>query len=374
MKSSLGVLFAAALVTALLPISGQDHRLSVPALVSPAPSQEECEEAFEELMSDQGWYAQLMNPTYRTREAVVAQLTLYARVYGCLAYDPYSLSDEWLDILTLIEYYLIFVGGLDTPSTETSLIFTDLTVSDDPAIVQLRDEAGVPPPVGFIYVRFFSSREAMPYLVRQAFENEEVVGVTILSRYVAVLNEDQDTLPEQYLLNQTLPETISHELTHAYVSSLLGSAGYGLPTWYHEGLAIYFSGSGEDHILITDTFTVSRTSTEEYKQYDLNFKFLEAKLGRQRLLELILLSIETADSSVLLHDLGITSEAELVARVEEWQQQRMYTRLGIGGASIAVLVFMMFRLMPQNKCSRCGYGGRREFVDGYCPKCGRYYR
>ena len=92
---------------------------------------------------------------------------------------------------------------------------------------------------------------------------------------------------EQALQSQKLPKTLSHELVHAYLKSLTGSAGFdAFPIWYDEGLAIYFSGSGEDTSIVTPNGQIVVTPTEDYKHYQIVFDYLEAELGRAQLLTL----------------------------------------------------------------------------------------
>lgn len=146
-------------------------------------------------------------------------------------------------------------------------------------------------------------------------------------RYIAVLAEEKSTWPRQALQSQTLPETISHELVHAYINATLGLRGLDLPKWYHEGIAVYFSGSGKGHTIVTPNFTISTTPPEEYRQYSTNFEYLEAQLGREQLLGYIKLSVEQADPSALYKDLGIANEQVLFARAMAWRQQRLFVKV-----------------------------------------------
>jgi hypothetical protein len=181
----------------------------------------------------------------------------------------------------------------------------------------------------------------MPNLVRQAFEDQNTVGVSMLTRYVAILAEDQDSFIDFELQSQSLPKTISHELIHAYVKSVLGFDNSArLPTWYHEGLAIYFSGSGgSSYVYLTPSITIKTGSPEDYEQYELNFKYLEAELGRERLLVLIKQCIEKSDSSLLYKDLGISSDNWLDASARGWQakQASNVRKWGLIIASVVIL-------------------------------------
>jgi hypothetical protein len=339
-------------------------------------SQDECAIVLEPLIEGDLSIEQLLNPILSTQTEIDQKVELYSKMFNCLDEESESLlGRDGETIQTLLEYFLIFAGGRQTSSDETMLNLVSMAASSDPAIVKIRDEAGIEAPTGYIFVRFYSSREAMPELVRQAFESRDVAGVTFLSRYIAVLAERKDTWPQRALQLQTLPETISHELIHAYVNSNLGPLLFDSPTWYSEGVAIYFSGSGENHTIVTPNLTISKTSPEDYQQYDINFKFLEAKLGRDRLLDRINQSIETADPSILYQDLDIQDEQLLASRASAWAQQRNY--LSMSGLIVVALagIIILWRLAPDYRCENCDHRGKKvDLIDGiYCPNCKRPY-
>jgi hypothetical protein len=215
----------------------------------------------------------------------------------------------------------------------------------------------------------------MPPLLRRAFEGPDVAGVTILSRYIAVIAEDKKTWPQRALQLQTLPETTSHELIHAYVNSTLVPLNFNLPTWFSEGLAIYFSGSEKIHKVVTPNFTIRNSSTEDYQLYDTAFRYLEARHGPERLLELINRSIEGADPSALYQDLGIGDDQQLLTQAGAWSRQR--NNLARGGIVVVALiaVLLLWRLAPEYNCQNCGHTGRKkDLIDEvYCPNCKRPY-
>lgn len=332
----------------------------------------DCDEFIKGIIGDKDWYDRLIDPVLTTPEEVSGKIAYFSEVQACLNEQPQPLSGELSRINTLVEYFLVFSEGVQDPENETGLVLSNLAHSDDPAIQQIRDEAGIPPPEGYIFVRYYSSRDEMPGLVRRAFENKDVVGVTILNRYVAILDEEKATWPQQALQNQTLPETISHELVHAYLNASPGSQAMGAPDWYHEGIAIYFSRSGEGHTIITRDLTVSTTPPKAYQQYDLNFKFLESKLDRKGLLEKIKQSLEQADPSILYRDIGIASEQELVAQADAWQLRRVILRTGVFLAVLLLIGWIVINRMPEVRCVNCEYTGKkREFESGICPNCQR---
>jgi hypothetical protein len=342
---------------------------------TPTPHQPtECDQLWLDFTARPGWFEQLVNPTLTSSAAVEQTLEEFTALYECLGGSGGEDSEEVVLIRTLLEYYLIFAGGYHTPEGQSYLDLIAFAECQDPAIIALRDQVGIPPPTGYVFVRYYASRAAMPTLIRQAFENPDVAGVTILIRYVAVLVEDTTNWQERALQHLTLPGTISHELVHAYINSTLGFAGIDLPDWYHEGLAIYFSGNGESHTVIAPDLTVSRTPPQAYRRYQANFQFLEAELGKERLYQRIKTSLDSAQPSDLYSGLMIGNDQAFFERVSAWQQRRAFLKIGIFSLVIVLIVLGVIRIMPEVRCQNCDYAGkRREFESGYCPKCHRRY-
>lgn len=332
-----------------------------------------CQELVDNLTGHPGWFEALVNPVITSQTDINVRADLYRPVHECLVSG--EVEDDLDSLRRLTEYFLIFAAGDLIEETDSELHLVDLSASNDPAVVRLRDELSIPAPKGFIFVRVFPSRQAMPELVQRAFEDENVAGVTIFTRYVAVLAEEKEARAEKILQAQTLPVTLSHELVHAYVNSHLGEEAFTeLPRWYSEGLAIYFSGSGVEHRAVTPGFEVVMTSPAEYAGYRDNFSYLEAQVGVDRLEVLIAASLEQNDPSLLYRELGISSEGELVAVRESWLKRRNTLRVGIGTVVILIVAFGIFRLMPDLRCSYCDYTGKgHEFARGYCPNCGMVY-
>ena len=336
-------------------------------------SQTECQKYLEPLVNGIIPFEQLTNPIFSSKTEVDEQLDLYSNVYQCLDEGTTSQIIGGEKLRSYLEYFLIFAGGLGSQSEDTTLDLVLLSSSNDPGVMKIRDEAGIEAPDGYIFVRYYISREAMPPLVRRAFESPDVAGVTILSRYIAVLADDKKTWPQRALQLQTLPETTSHELIHAYINSILLPVEFNLPAWYSEGLAIYFSGSERNHTIITPNFSISNTSFVEYQNYDTTFKYLEATLGREHLMELIDQSIQEADPSLLYLDLGISSDQELLNQANEWSQAR--NNIGRGGIVVVafIAVLLLWRLAPEYNCQNCVHMGKRsDLIDEvYCPDCKR---
>jgi hypothetical protein len=338
-------------------------------------SEDGCEEPLERIVNGELPFEQLANPILTTEAELAEQVDLYATLYQCLDEEAASQIDGGERFRRYLEYFLIFTAGLGTEPEETTLDLVLLDTSTDPGVAKIRDEAGIEAPEGYVFVRLYDSREAMPAPVGRAFQSPEVAGVTILSRYIAILAEEKNTWAQRALQQRTLPETTSHELIHAYVNSIISPLEIDLPAWYSEGLAIYFSGSEIVHTIITPNFSIRSTSSAEYQDYNIIFKYLEAELGREELLERIAQSIQAADPSRLYQDLGISSDQELASQARAWSQAR--NNLGRGGivAAAFLVVLLLWRFAPEYNCQNCGHSGRkRDLIDEvYCPNCKRPY-
>ena len=352
--------------------------LALPVMASSSPKQPffsaECQTTLEVLTSEVGWFERLIDPAITSTEELVERRQLYTKVHACLQAEVGDLPDDLQMVKKLSEYFLIFAGGFETDDDESTLTIVDLASVDMEAIQLLKEKAEIQPPVGYVFLRTYSSRSEMPELVRKAFQDEDVRGVTIFSRYIAILEEEKEILQERILQQQTLPETVTHELIHATINATLGYQNAdSFPRWFHEGVAIYLSGSGEDRVVMLGDLTITKTSPEDYVQYDLNFKYLESKIGQDELLGLIGTAIKEINPSVMYEELGYENADELMAAAKSWRARAIRNRLIAG---IIVVIFLFFGLWkvvaPEEKCLYCDYGGKRvEFEDGFCPQCGR---
>lgn len=357
--------------------------------VAVSQQDQSCPAAIHQLVQDPNWFDNLVNPVLNSESEITERTKAYTTVHSCLetrVEKPGSkvdaskspLSAEEKAVYELTGYYLAFVVGEPNNGDAADLPLVDLRTTTDPAIVALREQAGVPAPRGLVFVRSYRSREAMPPLVREAFADPQVAGVTILSRYIAVLAEDSTSWSDQALQSKTLPVTISHELVHAYVNASLASKHVGnLPTWFNEGIAIYFSHSGENHSLMAFGNSLIITSPADYQQYELNFKYLEAMQGRARFLQLIRQSILNGDPSVLYQGLGISDDRLLPNYALSWKAGQDRSRLTIGVVILGALAFLALvrpwegRAEPEYACA-CGYVSTlRNYPDGTCPQCER---
>ncbi|MEA3439349.1 MAG: hypothetical protein U9R58_03625 [Chloroflexota bacterium] len=362
-KSSACFIIAVLLIPVITPNS--DFRLVTEIHIRPKRylQTDDCDQLINQLKRNPAWLDELYNPVLTSPDQLEEQISIYTPIFECLNRLEAPLTAEQELILRLSTLFLIFADGLDTPTQGADLHLVDLGDVNDPAVNRLRNLLDLPPPEGYVFLRTYATTAAMPPLIRQIFEQRNVAGVTILSRYIAVLDEEGQTWTDSALQAQTLPRTISHELVHAYVNSTLGPEQIGnMPTWFHEGVAIYFSRSGENQAIVTPNFTLYTTPPPDYRQYDLNFKFLEANLGEERLLTLIQHSIQKSDASIVLDALNIKNQAELEQLSLNWQAAQIRNR-----SVLALIVILLFSglLMsgslqyvglarPYERCQICG--------------------
>ena len=127
-------------------------------------------------------------------------------------------------------------------------------------------------------------RRHLPKALRDYVNSSSVRGLTLQTRYIVVFDEVRPgTQLEEYERSQR-SAVLSHEFVHAYVKSYLGpERGFSLPTWYDEGLAIYFSGSSDpssaayfDENGRQVTWSIP---PKDYARYRDDFIYLEQTLG-----------------------------------------------------------------------------------------------
>ena len=323
-----------------------------------------CEPLISALKEDPLWINNLYNPILFSNADIKQQTRIYMDIYTCLTErgEPYTSEEQF--ILNMTRLYLIFANGLGTSQERTSLTLVNLSLVDDPAINNFRKQVKLPPPPGLVFVRTYNDIATMPLPIRTIFEEHNAAGVTMFTRYIAILDDKKPTWQEQSLHKQTLPRTISHELVHAYVNTNLGIEAINLmPTWFHEGVAIYFSRSGENQAIVTPNFSLYTTSPPDYKQYDHNFKFLEAKLGQDELVRRIRQSILSKDASLLYANLGISRDEELPIAALKWQREREQFRYVAATTIMLIFAYLVFsgatskilKLKPYRRCEVCGH-------------------
>jgi len=300
----------------------------------------ECQKNLGELVATDGWFEEMVSPQLTTTEQVSERYQLYKKVYECL--DPVyeGLDQEWQSVHFLAKIFVTIVGE------DNEVWMVTLASQNSPAIISLKNEAGVPSPAGYVYVRFFPSRESMPEIIRDSFYDPTIKGVTMLMRYIAILEENKSIRYERDLQTKTLPYIIDHELVHAYVNSVLGIEHQNaFPDWYNEGLAIYFSDSSRQESVVVpygvlDYGFYKSYSTEEYQQFNDNFAYLEQTLGREELLRRIHHTFQSYNAAEVYSGLGFSSEEQFFEAAQDLKkrQDNIYMVLGIGIVLLVMLV------------------------------------
>jgi len=254
----------------------------------------------------------VVNPVASNDQDVRALYREFSRVRDCLdTVGP--TSDALLVASRYVDLFLSFMSPILDDATE-SIQLVDLLDTTNPGIRRLREEIGLRPPEGRIFVRYFSSTEAMPPMVGNAFEDPETRAVTIGTRYVAMLADRNAT-------GDALEATLTHELVHAFLNARLGAQLFegGFPAWFHEGMAITFSGSGRSHVALEPGGRRLMTfPTSEYERYERVFAFIEERLGVDGFRRAIRDSVESADADILVTRAGLDSFDDAADRADLW--------------------------------------------------------
>jgi hypothetical protein len=337
-----------------------------------------CDTVINHYLQDKDAFREFFNPKDSTQADITRRLGQYKELHGCLqaiidTSDRSALTSDELILHELSEYYLIFAGEFDSQANAGRLELVDLSTSQDPVVMKLRDEIGVPAPPGYVFLRYYPDRSSMPALLRSAFSDPLVAGVTILSRYIAILETEGGTWEEQALRFQAQPTTVSHELVHAYVNGVLAEKNKSypdsLPTWFEEGLATYMSGGGKTHRVVSPNLTLTQSASVEYLDYLRIFQYLEAQLGSSRLNELIRQALAEGDPRILYTELGLPDENWLQVEANSWFIRRQRNMALLVLIVLASAVWSITLFLPELECE-CGYQGRRkDYRDGRCPNC-----
>jgi hypothetical protein len=224
--------------------------------------------------------------------------------------------------------------------------FSEIT---DKIVTRFRDDIGITPPPGFVFIKSFYRNGDYLDVPNQIFDlasQRELQGISIKDRYIVVfVKPESDNLLRAGRQNE-LRKTISHELVHAYVKSSISQNGSrNLPTWFHEGTAIYFSGSGGDTVLMDSWGNEqSFSDPEDYESYRLAFKYIESRIGRNQFDGLIKAAIETGNTNIILESVGAKSFGELENFARQWDMIRtVFSRVLIG---MPIVFFLLWLVIP----------------------------
>ncbi len=317
---------------------------------------------------------ELLNPVYSSKEEIKKARETYKSAYADLDYllelkkiirkGKAPPTDEDLNILRvvkqLIELFLVFTETDEKFYKGLDYEWVNLKTSRYSTVVKLREKVKIPPPEGFIYIKYFPNRESLPSAIQSVFGEESAKGATILGRYIAILKEREKELAKEELQKRVLPKTLYHELVHAYINSVLGLKRGELPIWFQEGCAIYFSESGgmesatvrEPKIEGVSYITATNLAPEDYVNYELVFNFLEDKLGKKRFYELIRKVVEEASVGPLLEEMKTNSFEDLSTQAKAWRMRKdMIYWIAFG-------LFLFFFFWIGLKSFEASYGSR----------------
>jgi len=337
-----------------------------------------------DLLGPDTWFEDLTNPALTSEVEIRETQIRYRRIFTCLSkmQERFQLPETLMAIKKLTEYFVDFAGLADdklfdpskperkTSSTTVKLLqsimpkreLVDLQTCSDPAVVKLRDKVGLPAPKGFVYITYVRFKTLLPETVQPAFENQRTRAITLLCRYIIIKLDLPLSPAEDKLQKRVLPKTISHELVHAYINSAIGLADHSkLPVWFHEGCAIYLSGSGGTTSVIHTirTFggqirmTYKLSDPLEYKEYKIVFDYLEAELGKEVLYALIKDTIQNRNVNQIYARANVQSFEQLLSDAEKWHNLRQNLPRYVLYGVLAVTGLVFWRALS--------HGPRRRF-------------
>lgn len=192
-----------------------------------------------------------------------------------------------------------------------------------PSITKLRDWVKIPAPDDVAYVRIYPNKESLPPFVQPAFTRPQTRGVTIDGRYIAII---QSPYPQE------MQDVLSHEMVHSYITL---ASPKPLPTWFQEGTAVYFSTGKEQKFYGREAGIPEGAMSslpEDYKNNLFIFSYLEQKVGRPKVYEMIRKSVETGNADMRVVGFGFA------ANKTEAKKQIPVKSLILGGSVILITV------------------------------------
>lgn len=187
----------------------------------------------------------------------------------------------------VFRYFAVFVcllsGCVGFSQTDDQLVSVfkdakkiDLRTCKSASVVKLRDVVKIPAPDTPVMVKTFEANH-IPDAIKPAFSRPGTSGVTINSKYIAILGTE---FKDEYR------DVLNHELVHAYISLACPKP---LNFAFQEASAVYFSTNtdqklygkpSEKSIGVTDVKTIQLP--DDYSQKLGNFQFLVEKAGEDR--------------------------------------------------------------------------------------------
>ena len=230
-----------------------------------------------------------------------------------------------------LQRYLILAQAFSSTRTapDEQYSVVSFAKSSDPALVKLRMEIGLPPPPGGAIVRIYQSKDDMSQPIARLFDDPIVNGITWSDRFIAVINDDHS--------DEQVRNAVSHELVHAYMSSRMGAGFEELPKWFIEGTALYIAGGKV--LYVNETSEGQRNlswTPQEYNEYRTVFKYLQWKLGKQRVSAFIKDCVARQSADEPLHSLGIEDYDALKAQALHWDTMRQVKLSGLMIGIVAI--------------------------------------
>lgn len=240
---------------------------------------------------------QLVDPSMTTRTEIdnlqfeCNKIIESAAIANKLGQDS-STNDQADLVSKLCEIFLKHT--LDGPNNQ----MVELATSSNPALARARQIINLPPPQGFAFVRYIDTDQETDTLNDPELKlKKDTVnpGYTILTRYITIdlascLEGAKNSQGES---SETV--TLSHELIHAYVGSIIGCKNLGkLPAWFREGLAVYITGSSSVRIGNARE-SYEQSTSYEYIGYLQLFNYLERLKGRDTINKYITQAISDKD-------------------------------------------------------------------------------
>ena len=230
-----------------------------------------------------------------------------------------------------LQRYLILAHAFSSTQRALGEQYTIVSFakSSDPALVKLRTEIGLPPPPGGAIVRIYPSKDQMPQPIARLFDDPIVNGVTWSHRFIAVISDDHS--------DEQVRNAVSHELVHACMSSRMGAGFDELPKWFIEGTALYIAGGKVLYVYETPEGQRNLSWTpQEYNEYRTVFKYLQWRLGKQRVSAFIKDCVARQSADEPLHSLGIEDYDALKAQALHWDAMRQVKLSGLMIGIVAI--------------------------------------
>jgi hypothetical protein len=271
----------------------------------------------------------LTNPVLISEAEVHERVRFYRNISDCFS-GTAELGEVEKKLLSLIDRFIALVDD-----SNHRIDYVDLAESEDRAVMRLRDEVGLAPPSGFVYVNHFADITETPRALAdsmyKSFVVDEAEGIMIPSRFVVVLDEQGSSEEERNLHRTMLGVIISHELVHAYLHSTIEQDG-SLPEWFDEGSAYYFSefvkeisDTNVEDLLINILGSIGVT---EFTEYKLVFRYLYSEMGESKFNDLIRWAVGTSSVDGIFLQTGSADYPDLLAKAKVWSEERSKIDLG----------------------------------------------